>query len=170
MRAVGSGKEPKIKIRPAVFPAAARTGWSRRRANQRNRAVVLQRIAGGKFLGLPGYRRGWPKRCRHPLPAVSSIYNDGFFVILYFLLHLARRLQLHCAAVILILIILAQSLFMKKFTLAHLMLAMGIGILAINLTFNHFFDVPTVINYFFRGSAMITVAFGFLGFRLVVAE
>lgn len=59
---------------------------------------------------------------------------------------------------------------MKKFTLAHLMLAMGIGILAVNLTFNHFFEVPTVINYFFRGSAMITVAFGFLGFRLVVAE
>ncbi len=59
---------------------------------------------------------------------------------------------------------------MKKFTLAHLMLVMGIGIIGVNLAFNHFFDVPAAINYFFRGSALIAVAFGFLGFRLVVAE
>ncbi len=59
---------------------------------------------------------------------------------------------------------------MKKFSLAHLMLIMGIGIMGINLTFNHFFDVPAVINYFFRGGAVIAVVFGFLGFRLVIAE
>ena len=59
---------------------------------------------------------------------------------------------------------------MKKFTLAHLMLVIGMGILAVNLAFNHFFDVPAAVNYFFRGSAAVSVAFGFLGFRLVVAE
>ena len=59
---------------------------------------------------------------------------------------------------------------MKKFTLAHLMLVMGMGILAVNLAFNHFFDVSAAVNYFFRGSAAVSVAFGFLGFRLVVAE
>jgi len=59
---------------------------------------------------------------------------------------------------------------MKKFTLAHLMLIMGMGILTINLVSNHFFDVPTAVNYFFRGGALVTMSFGFLSFRLVAAE
>ncbi|TPG66498.1 hypothetical protein [Hymenobacter nivis] len=59
---------------------------------------------------------------------------------------------------------------MKKFTLSHLMLVMGMGIFIVNMVLNHFFDVPTVINYFFRGSALVTMAFGFLNFRLVTAE
>jgi hypothetical protein len=59
---------------------------------------------------------------------------------------------------------------MKKFTLAHLMLVMGIGIFAVNLVFNHFIDVPTAINYFFRGGALVTMSFGFLNFRLVSVE
>ena len=59
---------------------------------------------------------------------------------------------------------------MKKFTLAHLMLVMGMGILAVNLVLNHFFDVPTVVNYFFRGGALVTMSFGFLSFRLVTVE
>ncbi len=59
---------------------------------------------------------------------------------------------------------------MKKFTLSHLMLVMGISILAINLVVNYFVDVPTTINYFFRASAVVTFVFGFLSFRLTVAE
>ncbi|AWM32733.1 hypothetical protein [Hymenobacter nivis] len=59
---------------------------------------------------------------------------------------------------------------MKKFTLAHLMLVLGMGILAVNLVFNHFFDVPIAVNYFFRGGALVTMSFGFLSFRLVAVE
>lgn len=65
---------------------------------------------------------------------------------------------------------LLKVILMKKFTLAHLMLVMGMGILAVNLIFNHFFDVPTAINYFFRGGALVTMSFGFLNFRLVTVE